>query len=90
MYKLFEQKNKHHYNLRHHLEFTIPVVNSIYHGTECISFLGPKIEKILPDTLKGINRLAFKSAKICWEPEKSPSKLCRVYTLTMSILSTKT
>ena len=66
--ELFEQKNKHHYNLRHDLEFTIPAVNSMYHGTESISFLGPKIWNILPNTLKKINSLeAFNRQKIVLE-----------------------
>ena len=41
--ELFEKKNDHQYNLRHNSQFTIPAVNSVYHGTESVSLLGPKI-----------------------------------------------
>ena len=40
--ELFKKKNEHLYNLRHNSQFTIPV-NSVYHETESVSFLGPKI-----------------------------------------------
>ena len=33
---LFEKKR----HLRHYSQFTIPTVNSVYHGTESVSFLG--------------------------------------------------
>ena len=44
--ELFEKKNKHQNNLRRNRQFTIPAVNSVYHGTESVSFLGPKIYDI--------------------------------------------
>lgn len=50
--QLFEKKNYHQYNLRQNSKFTILTVNSVYCGTENISFLGPKIRDILPDRLK--------------------------------------
>ena len=45
------------YNLRHVSEFSRPMINSVYHGTESISFLGPKIWDILPEKLKNIETL---------------------------------
>lgn len=41
--ELFQQINENHYNLRHNSQVTIPAANSVYHATENISFLGPKI-----------------------------------------------
>ena len=49
--------------MRHNSQFTIPAVNSAYHGTESVSFLDPKIWDILPDRLKKIDSLrSFKTA----------------------------
>ena len=41
--ELSEQKNKQHYALRKNSHFTIPPVRTVYHGSERILFLGPKI-----------------------------------------------
>ena len=61
--ELFEKKNDNQYNLRHNSQFTIPDVNSVYHGTESVSFLGPKIWNILPDRSKKIDSLGvYKNA----------------------------
>ena len=32
--------------------FRIPSIHTVYHGSESISFLGPKIWNILPDEIK--------------------------------------
>ena len=52
--ELFEEKNEHQYNLRYNSQFNILAVNSVYHGNDKVSFLGPKITNILPDRLKKI------------------------------------
>ena len=54
---LFKKENEHHYNLRYNSQFTTSATNSLYHGTESISFLGPKIWNILPNKLKHIDSL---------------------------------
>ena len=41
--ELFKRRNEHPYNLRDNAEFLKPLVNSVYCGTESISYLGPKI-----------------------------------------------
>ena len=61
MTELFEQRNEHHYNLRNNVHFITPQIRTVYHGSESISFLGPKIWNILPDRLKNATSLeAFK------------------------------
>ena len=45
----FDQREISSYNLRGHPGFRIPV----YHGSEIISYLGPKIWDILPASFKG-------------------------------------
>ena len=77
---LFEKKNEHQYNRRQNPQFTIPAVNSVYHGTESALFLGTKIWIILRDRLKTIDsQEAFKAAIKSWKPEKCPCRLCRIY-----------
>ena len=61
-------KNKRPYNLRRNSHFTIRTVNLMFHGTESVSFLGPKTWNILPDRLKKINS---------WKPENYACRLCR-------------
>ena len=55
--ELFEQRNEQHYDLRKNSQFTIPPIKTVYHGSESISFLGPKIWNILPDRLKNANSI---------------------------------
>ena len=75
--ELFEQRNEQHYDLRKNSQFTIPPV---YHGSESISFLGPKTWNILPDRLKNANSIeVFKMQIKKWKPENCPYRLCKVY-----------
>ena len=59
--ELFEQRNEQHYDLRMNSQFTKPPVRTVYHGSESIPFLGPKIWNILQNRLKNANSIqAFK------------------------------
>ena len=49
---IFKQKNCHPYNLRLNSQFSRPLVRSVFHGTESISYLGPVIWGILPDSFE--------------------------------------
>ena len=40
------------YNLRHDSSYAIPNVKSVYHGTESLSNLGPRIWNLVSDKLK--------------------------------------
>ena len=76
----FEQRNEQYYDLRKNSQFTIPPIRIVYHGSESISFLGPKIWNILPDRLKNANSIeAFKIQIKKWKPENCPCRLCKVY-----------
>ena len=59
MNNIFKLKADNSYNLRQVSEFSRPMVKSVYHGTESISYLGPKICDILPEKLKNMDTLAF-------------------------------
>ena len=63
-----------------HSQFYRPKVNSVYNGTERVSFLGPIIWDLVPNELKDIGNLAaFKKAIKNLSPEKCPCRLCKVY-----------
>ena len=48
--ELFERRNQSFYNLRYNNDFLKSFLNSVRCGTESISYLGPKIWGIVPDT----------------------------------------
>ena len=77
--ELFKPRKEQHHNLRKNTEFTIPVLRTVYHGSESISLLGPKIWIALPDRLKNPNSLETFKLKIKkWKPENCPFGLCRL------------
>ena len=57
MNNVFKLKAEKPYKLKHVFTFSRPMVKSLYHGTESISYLGPKIWDILPEKLKKIENL---------------------------------
>ena len=72
--------SEHHHDLRKNSQFTIPPIRTVYHGSKSISFLGPKIWKILPNRLKNVNSTeAFKMQIKKWKPENCPCWLCNDY-----------
>ena len=77
---IFKLKAENSYNLRRAFEFSMPMVKSVYHRTESISYLGPKIWDILPEKLKNIDNLEhFKKEIKTWKPDNCPCRLCKVY-----------
>ena len=46
-----------HYNLGNYNVFRLPFARTVYHGTESISYLGPKIWNVVPTELKMTNPL---------------------------------
>ena len=78
--ELFARRDEHPYNLRHNAEFLQPLVNSVRCGTESISYLGPKIWGMVPDTYKNIDSLYnFKRAIKKWKAENCPCRICEIY-----------
>ena len=68
------------YNLRTNLSFSVRQVHSVYHGTESLSFLGPKIWELVPEDIKQSESLEiFKNKIKKWVPLKCPCRLCRIY-----------
>ena len=76
MKDIFKQKENSRYNLRQISEFSRPLMKSVYHGSETLLSLGPKIWDTLPDYYKDIdNSNTFKK----WKPETCPCRFCKVY-----------
>ena len=75
--EIFSQRNEHPSNLRHNAKFLQPFVNSVCSGTESISYLGPNIRDMVPDTYENIDSIyKFKKVIKKWNPENCP---CRIY-----------
>ena len=69
-----------HYNFRQNQDFRIRSVKSVYHGSESIFYLGPKIWEIVPKKIKETN--SFNSFKIeirKWVPQSCLCRLCKQY-----------
>ena len=68
------------YNLCKNNTFERCQVHSVYHGTESLSFLGPKIWDLVPLEFKQLESLKVFKLKIKkWIPFECPCKLCRTY-----------
>ena len=77
---IFTQKNCHPYKLRLNSQFSRPRVRSVFYGTESISYLGPAIWDILPDSYKNLTNFSFFKNRIKkWKPENCPCRLCKTY-----------
>ena len=50
IHEISKLKDQPQYNLRYNSLFSRPLVKSVYKGIESLSFLGPKIWDIIPDT----------------------------------------
>ena len=80
MNNIFKLRAENPYNLKQVSEFSWPMVKSVYHGTESISYLGPKIWNIMPEKLKNIEDLEhFKKEIKTWKPDNCPCRLRKVY-----------
>ena len=68
------------YDLRRNNTFERRQVHSVYHGTESLSVLGPKIRDLVPLELKQLESLEVFKLKIKkWIPFECPCRLCRTY-----------
>ena len=75
------------YNLRHDSYFAIPNVKSVYHGTESLSNLGPRIWNLVPDKLKQLVDIhAFKKEIKKWKPENFSYWLSKTFILHVAFI----
>ena len=55
-------------------------INSVFNGSESLSFLGPKIWELLPSEIKEVVDLStFKEDIKHWKPTSCPCRNCRTY-----------
>ena len=67
------------YNFRRNDTLQRRRVNSVRHGTESISFLGPKIWDLVPSDIKLSQSLSIFKRKIKkWVPLQCPCQLCKI------------
>ena len=68
------------YDFRNKNNFERRKVNSVYNGTESLSFLGPKIWDLVPPELKELESLdIFKKKVKSLTFANCPCRLCRIY-----------
>ena len=77
------------YNLRINSDFAMPNVMSVFHGSESISYLGPKIWDIVPFKLKELTSVvvAFKKGIKEWKPKNCPCRLYKKYVSNLGFIT---
>ena len=79
MNKIFIQ-NENTYNLRSKSTWKIRAVKSVFHGTESLSFRGPKTWDMLSTDIKKSESLREFVLKVKqWKPEGCTCRLCKIY-----------
>ena len=77
---IFMERTNNQYNLRILPDFITPHVNSVFHGTESILYLGPEIFDIIPEEFKHKKALnSFKKSIKVWVPANCLCRLCKAY-----------
>ena len=55
---IFTQRSNSRYNLRQTSKISRPLVKPLYHGSESVSLLIPKVWNMLPDDCKDVDNLS--------------------------------
>ena len=77
---IFIERTKRQYNFRNRPDFITTHVHSVFHGTESILYLGPKIWDIVPEDFKHKKSLnSFKEPIKMQVPTNRPCRLGKVY-----------
>ena len=80
MNEIFQLREESHYNLRYTSNFFIPLIHSVYHGSESTSYLGPKIWELIPPVIRQIESFKrFKKKIKKWKPTNCPCRICKSY-----------
>ena len=74
------ERTNNQYNLCNHPDFRTPQVNSVFHGTKCITYLGAKMWDIVSEEFKHKKSLnSFKEFIKMSVLTNCPWRLCKVY-----------
>ena len=77
---IFRKKISHLYNLPLNSQCSRSLIRSVSYGTESISYLGPVIWDIHPNSYKNLpNFSVFKNRISKWKPENCHCRLCKTY-----------
>ena len=80
MNEIFQIREEYCYSLRYTSQFATPPIHIVYNGRESVSFMGPKIWKLIPLAFKQIKSLSgFKKAIKEWKPSNFPCRFCKTY-----------
>ena len=75
------------YNLRAKNVFLPSRVNSVYNGTETVSYRGPKIWSLVPEEIKNSTSLMeFKRKIKHWKPEGCDCRMCKIFIANLGFL----
>ena len=80
MNEIFQLREESHYNLRYKSNFVIPLIHSVYHGSESAPYMRPKNWELIPPgirQLKSFNGFEIEIKK--WKPTNCPSSICKSY-----------
>jgi len=70
----------HSYNLRKDVSFQSKNIHSVYHGTETITFRGPRLWGNVPIEIKNSSSLSIFKAKIRqWKPKGCQCRICKTF-----------
>ena len=68
------------YDLRNTSDFAARRIRTVWHGSESLSYLRPRLWNILPDKYRKVKSVKEFKAKIkSWVPENCPCRLCKIY-----------
>ena len=68
------------YNLKNQQEFIVRPIKTVHYGLNTLTYLGPRMWKLLPNNLKRLESVkAFKSKIKTWIPDNFPCRICKPY-----------
>ena len=80
LHELFQFREQLPYELKQRSQFQIPLVHSVFSGTESIKFLGSKILALVLNKMKQLESLGkFRNVIKQWTPTSSPCRQCERY-----------
>ena len=69
-----------HYNLRNNNFFRAKNIHTVFHGSQTLSYQGPKIWNLVPEYIKSAGSLnQFKNKIKLWKPEGCMCRICKTY-----------